>query len=74
MQAIEFEAASDDGRIRLPAGVPPGVQLKVVLMWDASAPADADLKELLASTLEGLTDEDLARPRDLGRTDPQWPS
>ena len=74
MQAIEFEATSQDGRIRLPDGVPPGARLKVVLMWEMTAPADADGKELLASTVEGLTDEDLARPRDLGRPDPQWPS
>jgi hypothetical protein len=74
MQAIEFGATSQDGRMRLPDGVPPDARLKVVVMWETTAPADADAKELLASTVEGLTDEDLARPRDLGRPDPQWPS
>jgi hypothetical protein len=74
MQAVEFEAIPQDGRIRLPEGVPAGVALKVVLLWEPTEAAHDDLKELLASAVEGLSDEDLARPNDLGRPVPAWHS
>jgi hypothetical protein len=45
-----------------------------VLMDDMSASSadDGDLKHLLAGLTEGLTDEDLDRSGDLGRSDSGW--
>ena len=31
-----------------------------------------ELEPLLAALTEGLTDEDLRRPSDFGRSDPEW--
>jgi len=72
MQAIEFETVPEHHSIRLPDGVPSGVPLRVVLMWEPAAATGERLKDLFVSVTEGLTDEDLARPRDLGRGDPPW--
>ena len=74
MQAIEFETTPERDSIHLPEGVPTGVPLRVVLMWEPVPEAVRDLKDLFASAIEGLTDEDLARPRDIGRSDPSWDS
>jgi len=38
----------------------------------ASAADSGELKPLLAALTQGLTDEDLRRPRDFGRRDPEW--
>jgi hypothetical protein len=72
MQAIEFEAIPEQHRIRVPDGVPDGVRLRVVLLWEAPGKPELDLKRLFASVTEGLTDEDLKRPGDLGRGDSEW--
>ena len=75
MQALEFEAIAHEHTIRIPDTVPDGVKLRVQLSLEASPTPlpDADgLKALLASLAEGLTDEDLARPLDLGRELPKW--
>lgn len=72
MQAIEFEAIPEQNRIKIPDGVPDGVRLRVVLLWEPPGVPEMDLKPLLASAIEGLTDEDLERPGDLGRGDPEW--
>jgi len=37
-------------------------------------PVDRNLKDLLASVTEGMTEEDMARSRDLGREAPEWVS
>ncbi|MBK5931113.1 hypothetical protein [Halochromatium salexigens] len=71
MNAIEFDALPEQRSIHLPEEVPDGVRLRVVLLWEQPGTKDGDLKTLFASTTEGLTDEDLDRPRDLGR-DVQW--
>jgi hypothetical protein len=71
MNAIEFEALPEQRSIRVPEEVPDGVRVRVVLLWDQPGAGNADLKALFASITEGLTDEDLSRPRDLGRDD-QW--
>jgi hypothetical protein len=72
MQAIEFEAIPEQHRIKVPDAVPDGVRLRVVLLWEPPGKPETDLKRLFASAIEGLTDEDLERPRDLGRGDPEW--
>ncbi|MBK1619301.1 hypothetical protein CKO42_12810 [Lamprobacter modestohalophilus] len=71
MNAIEFDALPEQRSIHLPEEVPDGVRLRVVLLWEQPGTKGDDLKTLFASTTEGLTDEDLERPRDLGR-DVQW--
>lgn len=74
MQAIEFETIAQGHTIRVPDTVPDGVRLRVRLIVEhetATAP-DVDLKALLAGLTEGLTDEDLTRPRDFGRELPEW--
>lgn len=72
MKAIEFDTLPEQRNIRVPEEVPDGVRLRVVLLWEPPEAGDSDLKTLFASATEGLTDEDLARPRDLGRGDHQW--
>ncbi|WP_295393464.1 hypothetical protein [uncultured Thiodictyon sp.] len=72
MQAIEFEAIPDRHTIRLPEGIPDGIPLRVLLLWETPREPDADLKSLFASVTEGLTEEDLTRPRDFGREETEW--
>ncbi|WP_296697479.1 hypothetical protein [Thiocapsa sp. UBA6158] len=72
MQAIEFEAIPEQHRIKVPDGVPDGIPLRVVLLWESPGAPETDLKRLFASVTEGLTDEDLQRAGDLGREDPEW--
>ncbi len=74
MQAIEFETIAHGHTIRIPDTVPDGVRLKVRLLMDeeSATATEGDLKALLASMTEGLTDEDLSRPREFGRELPEW--
>ena len=73
MQAIEFETTAHQHRINIPESVPDGVPLRVLLLIaDIKTAPTLDVKKLLAMLAEGLTDEDLARPRDLGREPVQW--
>lgn len=72
MQAIEFDAMPQQHTIRVPDSVPDGVSLRVVLLWEPAAPPAAGVKGLLASAVEGLTDDDLARTDDRGREEPSW--
>jgi hypothetical protein len=72
MQAIEFEATAVNHTIHLPDSVPDGVNLRVLVLLDeideiVAAPHKTDLKTLLAGITEGLTNEDLTRPHDVGR-------
>ena len=73
MQAIEFEATAYQHSIKIPGTVPDGVPMRVLLLLADTPPAPAsDVKTLLASLVEGLTDEDFARPRNLGREPVKW--
>jgi hypothetical protein len=75
MQAIEFEAIASGHTIRIPDTVPDGVRLQVRLILEnqtAEFAPKGDLKTLLISLSEGLTDEDLARPKDFGREITEW--
>ena len=76
MHAIEFETTSHQHTIRLPDSVPDGIPLRVLLLLQAplASPVDLNLKALLASIAEGMTEEDTARSRDLGREVPEWAS
>ena len=75
MKAIEFETTAEKHSIRLPDAIPDGTHLRVLLLMDdtsASSAGSGDLKPLLAGLTEGLTDVDLHRPRDFGRSDSEW--
>ncbi len=75
MQTIEFETIAQGHTIRIPDTVPDGVRLRVRVLLDeepATTGAEGDLKALLASMTEGLTDSDLSRPREFGRELPEW--
>ncbi|MFA7240219.1 MAG: hypothetical protein WC091_08910 [Sulfuricellaceae bacterium] len=76
MHVIEFETISHQHIIRLPDSVPDGVPLRVLLLSQApfAKPVDRNLKTLLASITEGMTEADTARLRDLGREAPEWAS
>ncbi len=70
MKAIEFETTAEKHCIRLPEAIPEGSHLRVLLLLDdepASETDGCDLKRVLAGMTQGLTDEDLVRPRDFGR-------
>ena len=59
MHAIEFETTSHQHTIRLPDSVPDGVLLRVLLLSEvplAKPPAERNLKVLLASVTEGITE------------------
>ena len=74
MPTIEFETIAHEHTIRIPDTVPDGIRLRVRLLLDEepATAAGGDLKALLASMAEGLTDEDLSRPREFGRELPEW--
>jgi len=76
MYAIEFDVISHQHAICLPDGVPDGVSLRVLLLSHIpiAKPVDRNLKTLLASIVEGMTEVDTARSRDLGREVPEWAS
>ncbi len=50
--------------IRLPEGVPDGVPMRVVLLWEPPVLNETDLKQLFVGVTEGLTDKDLERQLD----------
>ena len=64
MHAIEFEATSYQNIIRLPESVPDGVRLQVLLLSQTplAKSGGGNLKTLLASVAEGLSEVDLPRP------------
>jgi hypothetical protein len=76
MYAVEFEAQVHNHVIRVPDDIPEGMEMRVLLLLKDTQPKQEampsatdtpDLKQLLMSLTEGLTDEDLARPLDMGR-------
>ena len=72
MQAIEFEAIATHHTIRVPDDVPEGVSMRVLLLWEPVQNPVGDLKTLFTSVLDGLSEEDLVRPVDMGREEPSW--
>ena len=72
MQAIEFEAIPRNHTIQVPEIIPDGVCLRVALSWETTVPTADQFKSLFASVTDGLTDEDLKRPKDSGREGPEW--
>jgi hypothetical protein len=73
MQAIEFEATAYQHSIKIPETVPDGVPIRVLLLIeDRPSESVSDVKTLLTALTDGLTDEDLMRPRDSGREPVEW--
>jgi len=75
MQAIEFETTVHNHVIRIPDSIPEGAAIRVLLLVDDKLiiqPETGDLKMLLASVTEGMSDSDIARINDLGREQPEW--
>lgn len=75
MRAIEFEATAEQRCIHLPDAIPDGTHLRVLLLMEELAVPSAkgeDLKQLLSMLTEGLTEDDLQRPWDVGRGNPEW--
>lgn len=72
MQMIEFETTAIHHTIRVPDDVPEGVTMRVLLSWEPIQKPGSDLKKLFVSVVEGLSDEDLERPTDIGRKEPTW--
>lgn len=72
MQAIEFEAMSQQHTIRIPDSAPDGVPMRVLLLWEPVEQPVPDVKKLFSSVLEGLTEEDIVRLPDMGREEPTW--
>ncbi len=75
MKAIEVEATVEHHTIRVPPSIPEGSRVRVLLLMEdiAGPPTEGvDLKRLLAGLTEGLTAEDLDRPRYLGCGDLDW--
>jgi hypothetical protein len=48
------------------------VKLAVHEVSNATQATEPNLKQLFASVTEGLTDDDLARPRDFGKEATEW--
>jgi len=75
MQAIEFETTVQNHVIRIPDSIPNGASIRVlVLMNDKGMihTENSDVKNLLVTVTEGLSDTDIARINDLGREQPEW--
>jgi hypothetical protein len=77
MYAVEFNAQAHNHFIRVPDEIPDGMEMRVLLLLKNNQPSQQtmpdtattpDLKQLLMSLTDGLTDEDLARPLDMGRS------
>jgi len=74
MLAIEFETTSHQHTIRLPDSVPDGMLLRVLLLSEVqlAKPVNHNLKALLASIAEGITEIDIVRSADSGREEIEW--
>ncbi len=72
MHAIEFETTSHQNTIRWPDSVP----LRVLLLSEVPLAklGDHNLKALLASIAEGITEGDIERSPDSGREVIEWTS
>ncbi len=64
MQAIEFETTVQNHVIRIPDSIPEGAVIRVLVLVDDKLiiqPKTGDVKNLLATVTEGLSDSDIAR-------------
>lgn len=76
MKALEVTVTPHNHMVTLPADIPNGHPVRLVILFDEenSAHHEGDIKDLLSSVTEGLTSDDLQRLHDTGREQPQWHS
>jgi len=74
MKALEVTVTPRNHMVALPADVPDGHPVRLVILLDEENDkhAEDDIKQLLSSVAEGLSDDDLQRATDYGREQPQW--
>jgi hypothetical protein len=74
MKALEVTVTPHNHMVKLPADIPNGQPVRLVILIDDEkrAQPEGDVKELLSSVAEGLTSDDLHRIHDTGREQPQW--
>lgn len=74
MKALEVTVTPHNHMVKLPADIPNGYPVRLVILIDEEDrfPPDGDVKDLLSSVAEGLTSDDLHRVSDTGREQPQW--
>lgn len=70
MQAIEFETTVQNHIIHIPENIPNGAAIRVLLLLEDKVILQAennDVKTLLATVTERLSDADIKRISDFGR-------
>lgn len=74
MKAMEVTVTPHNHMVKLPKAIPDGHPVKLVILIDEENDVidTGDIKELLSSVAEGLSDEDLRRANDRGREQPLW--
>jgi hypothetical protein len=74
MKALEVTVTPHNHMVSLPKDIPDGHPVRLVILLDEKSEkhAEGDIKELLSSVAEGLSDEDLERATDYGREQPKW--
>lgn len=74
MKALEVTVTPHNHMVRLPADIPNGLPVRLVILIDEPMrdQAEGDLKELLSSVANGLNEDDLQRVPDTGREESQW--
>lgn len=73
MRTLEFEGVTHNHSVPVPESIPDGAPVKVVVLTQTSSPEDRQrtFKGLLCELAQGLTDADLERSREAGRTVPE---
>jgi hypothetical protein len=77
MKVVEFETKTYNKVLHLPEGIPDGKKVRVLLLYNDEEIEDnnkKDIKSQLITLTEGLSEEDLARHKDTGREDIEWPT
>jgi len=77
MKVVEFETKTYNKVLHLPEGIPDGKKVRVLLLYNDEEIEDnnkKDIKSQLITLTEGLSEEDLARQKDTGREDIEWPT
>jgi hypothetical protein len=69
MKALEVTVTPHNHTVKLPADIPNGRPVRLVILIDEpdQTPPEGDLKRLLSSVADGLSEDDLRRVPDTGR-------
>lgn len=76
MKALEVTVTPHNHMVKLPMDIPNGQPVRLVILIDEGnqSEPEGDIKELLSTVAEGLTNDDLRRVNDIGREQPRWHS